>query len=99
MENQQLHELHEAHVRSFRAKMPVAPESKPLLSELQSTVVCRCRPLLPDHDNGSFQAVTTNGPNIYFHKEVSKAGLVDTTGKINSKKFQVRRWGGGVQRS
>mmetsp|Transcript_18249 Transcript_18249/g.33918 ORF Transcript_18249/g.33918 Transcript_18249/m.33918 type:complete len:479 (-) Transcript_18249:88-1524(-) len=89
MENQQLHELHEAHVRSFRAKMPGAPESNPPLSELQSTVVCRCRPLLPDHDNGSFQAVTTNGPNIYVHKEVSKAGLVDTTGKINSKKFQL----------
>ncbi|GMI35717.1 hypothetical protein TeGR_g12391 [Tetraparma gracilis] len=37
----------------------------------------------------SFSRVTPSGPAVHVHKPAGKAGLVDATGKIVSKKFQV----------
>lgn len=72
---------------SFNSSLP--PPPPPPSSIPPSYVVCRVRPPLPSEAD-SFSRVTPSGPAVHVHKPAGKAGLVDATGKIVSKKFQVR---------
>ena len=81
-----------AAVTSFRNRMPAAPTPS---SPTGTTVLCRSRPVLLEEVSKvselakTWECVTTNGGNVYVHKEKGTGGLSDQSGAISSKKFVV----------